>query len=282
MINLSIIIPIYNEAEAVKDTIERIQKLPLKEHKLEIIAVNDGSTDDTLNILKTINGIKIVDVPYNIGYSASIKRGMLHAQGDWIAITDADGTYPVEQIPVLLEDIPRYDMVVGSRTGKNVSIPFFRKPAKWIIGKLANFMAGRKIPDINSGLRIFNKSKAMEFMKLYPSGFSFTTTITLAFMTRDYTVKYIPINYFKRKGVSTIRPIKDFVGFITLIFRIIMYFKPLKFFLIPSALFTIIGIAYAIYQIKQFSGIGDFPVLMIMIAIQTMLMGVLADSLSKK
>ena len=207
---------------------------------------------------------------------------MSQAQGDWIVITDADGTYPVEEIPTLLHDIPSYDMVVGSRTGKNVNIPFFRKPAKWIIGKLANFMAGKKIPDINSGLRVFNKAKAMEFMKLYPSGFSFTTTITLAFMTRDYTVKYIPINYFKRKGVSTVRPIKDFVGFITLIFRIIMYFKPLKFFLIPSALFTIIGIAYAIYQLKQFSGIGDFPVLMIMIAIQTMLMGVLADSLSKK
>src|SRR3989344_9446073 len=144
MINLSIIIPIYNEAEAVKDTIERIQKLPLKEHKIEIIAVNDGSTDNTLTILKSVNGIKIIDVPYNIGYSASIKRGMSQAQGDWIVITDADGTYPVEEIPTLMHDIPSYDMVVGSRTGKNVNIPFFRKPAKWIIGKLANFMAGKK------------------------------------------------------------------------------------------------------------------------------------------
>lgn len=278
---ISIIIPLYNEAEAVKDTIERIQKLHLKD--FEIVAVNDGSSDDTLKILKSINGINIIDVPYNLGYGASIKRGMSHAKGDWIIITDADGTYPVEQIPALLKYTPQYDMVVGSRTGKNVNIPFFRRPAKWIIGKLANFMAGRKIDDVNSGLRVFNKAKAMEFMKLYPAGFSFTTTITLAFMTNSYTVKYIPIDYFKRKGKSTIRPIKDFIGFITLIFRIIMYFKPLKFFLIPAAVLVLAGIIYGIYEvIKLPTGLGDLPVLLLIIGIQTILIGFLADSLSKK
>ncbi len=278
---ISIIIPIFNESEAVKDTIERIQKLHLKD--FEIIAVNDGSTDNTLKILKSINGIKILDIPYNIGYGASIKRGMSHAKGEWITITDADGTYPIEKIPALLEDIPYYDMVVGSRTGKNVSIPFFRRPAKWIIGKLANFMIGRKIPDINSGLRVFDKAKAMEFMTLYPSGFSFTTTITLAFMTKDYTVKYIPIDYFKRKGKSTIRPLRDFVGFITLIFRIIMYFKPLKFFLTPAIVLIMAGIIHGLYEvIKLPTGLGDLPVLLLIIGIQTMLMGFLADSLSKK
>lgn len=280
---ISIIVPIYNEEKAIRNTIARLKKIATKLGECEIIAVNDGSKDNTKSILHNIEGIRVLSSPYNLGYGASIKKGMREARGEWIAITDADGTYPLEELPVLAKHIPQYDMVVGARTGKKVHIPFFRKPAKWIIGKLANFMAGRKIDDVNSGLRIFNRQKALEFLKLYPSGFSFTTTITLAFVTSDYTINYLPINYFKRQGTSTIKPVRDFIGFITLIFRIIMYFRPLKFFLIPATIFLLIGIAYGAYQILQYdTGLGDLPVLLLIIGIQTMLMGFLADSLSKK
>lgn len=277
---LSVLIPAYNEEESIQDTVKRVKKtLP----DAEVIVINDGSNDRTGKILEKIEGIKVITNYYNLGYGASLKKGLKEASGDWVAITDADGTYPIEDLPKLLKSVPSVDMAVGSRTGKNVHIPFFRKPAKWMIGVLANFMSGKKIPDLNSGLRVFNKQKALEFIKLYPSGFSFTTTITLAFLTNDYTIEYLPIDYFKRKGKSTISPIKDFVGFITLIFRIILNFKPLKFFLAPGILLMLAGIGYGVWQVFSLpQGLGEFPVLLFITGLQTILMGFIADAVSKK
>ncbi|HLF54674.1 MAG TPA: glycosyltransferase family 2 protein [Candidatus Nanoarchaeia archaeon] len=284
MAKISVVIPIYNEEESIADTIERIQKVSKKiKHDVEIIAVNDASKDNSLQILKKISGIKIVSHPYNLGYGASVKDGIRAATGEWIMITDADGTYPIEDMPKLVEHIPQYDMVVGARTGKEVHIPLMRRPAKWIINKLANFLSGHKIDDINSGMRIFNKEKAMEFIKLYPSGVSFTSTITLAFFTSDYTVKYIPTNYYKRIGKSTIKPIKDFIGFITLIFKIVMYFRPLKFFLAPSMLLILFGIGYGTYQTMTSStGIGQLPMLAVITGIQLVFLGFIAEMVAKK
>lgn len=277
---ISVLIPAYNEEESIQDTVKRVKKtLP----ESEVIVINDGSTDRTGKILEKIEGIKVITNYYNLGYGASLKKGLREASGEWVAITDADGTYPIEDLPKLLKSVPSVDMAVGSRTGKNVHIPFFRKPAKWMIGVLANFMSGKKIPDLNSGLRVFSKQKALEFIKLYPSGFSFTTTITLAFLTNDYTIEYLPIDYFKRKGKSTISPIKDFVGFITLIFRIILNFKPLKFFLAPGILFMLAGIGYGVWQVFSLpQGLGEFPVLLFITGLQIILMGFIADAVSKK
>lgn len=277
--NISIIVPIFNEQSVVKDTIERIKKVVPDS---EIIAINDGSNDDTLKILNTIDEIIIINHPYNLGYGASIKDGIKIATGKLVVITDADGTYPIEDIRKLLKYSTKYDMVVGARIGKKVHIPFFRRPAKWVIKALASFLVGKKIPDINSGLRIFNKEKALEFMNLYPSGFSFTTTITLSFFTSDYTIKYIPINYFKRTGKSTIHPIKDFAGFITLIFRIIIFFRPLRFFIIPSLILIIIGIMHGTYQIMTLpTGLGQLPVISILGGLQIIFLGILADLIVK-
>ena len=277
--NVSILIPIFNEEAVVKDTIKRIKEIV---PEAEIIAINDGSSDKTYQILKTIKNIKVLNHPYNLGYGASLKDGIRNATKDWIVITDADGTYPLEDIPKLIQDTNSYDMVVGARIGEKVQIPLLRRPAKWIIKVLASFLVGKKIADINSGLRIFNKEKAMEFMSLYPSGFSFTTTITLSFFTSDYTIKYIPINYFKREGKSTIRPIQDFAGFITLIFRIIIFFRPLRFFLVPSLILILLGIIHGIYQIVTLpSGLGQLPVIAILAGLQIIFLGIIADLIVK-
>jgi len=282
---ISIVIPLYNEEKSISSTISSLKYIIKKianEYNVEIIAVNDGSTDNTKTILKKIKGIKVIEHPYNLGYGASLKDGLRHSDGEWILITDADGTYPINEIPNLLRYTNDYDMVVGARTGKNVSIPLLRLPAKWIIGKIANFMTGKKIDDVNSGLRVFDRKKALEFIKLYPSGFSFTTTITLAFITNDYTIKYLPINYFKRRGKSSIRPIKDFIGFIALIFRVVMYFKPLKFFFIPGLFSILIGIIYGIIQLKNSGGLGEFPILFILGGILICYLGVTADMIVKR
>ena len=282
---ISIVIPVYNEEKSVDVTISKIKEVIKKlDYDFEIIAVNDGSTDKSKSIFEKISGIKLISHPYNKGYGAALKTGIINSSGEWILITDADGTYPVEDIPKLLQKMDNYDMIVGSRTGKSVSIPFFRRPAKKIISMLANFMSGKRIPDLNSGFRLFKKDVAMEFFHLYPSKFSFTTTITLAFLTNDYTVKYVPVNYYKRKGKSTIHPM-DFMNFIILIVRIITYFNPLKIFL-PSGIFLFLVGFFGDLLFLIFNNFSEpMPlsgILAMLMGIQILFLGVLADLIVKR
>jgi glycosyltransferase involved in cell wall biosynthesis len=168
-------------------------------------------------------------------------------------ITDADGTYPAESIPVLLGELGEYDMVVGARVGESVAIPLVRRPAKWFLRVLAGYLAGREIPDLNSGLRVMRKSLVKRFEHLLPSGFSFTTTITLASLCSGSLVRYSPINYHQRIGTSKIRPTHAF-EFLLLILRTIVYFNPLKVFLPIGGLFFLGGLIKFVYDIY----IGNF------------------------
>ncbi|MFC1690542.1 glycosyltransferase family 2 protein [Nanoarchaeota archaeon] len=280
--NISVIVPVYNEEKAVQQTISNIKKILDKtNNKYEIIAVNDGSTDKSLKILNKISQIKVLNNQENKGYGASLKKGIHASKGKWILIIDADGTYPTKSIPDLLKHTRDYDMVVGSRTGKNVKVPFLRRPAKFILGALANFLTSKKIPDLNSGLRIFKRIIAEEFMHLFPEGFSFTTTITLASLTSGYDVKYVPIDYRKRIGKSSISPF-HFFEFTSLILRMVMYFKPLKFFLVPGLLFFILGMGYFIYQAFWFSNISDLSIIFILGGMQICFIGLIADLIVKK
>lgn len=284
MVYLSVLIPAYNEKTSILETINKIKSVfsPLV-CDYEIIVINDGSKDGTKEVLSKIKDINIINNPYNLGYGASLKKGLCVAQGEYIIITDADGTYPIGDIPKLLKYHTQYDMVVGARIGKNVNIPLLRRPAKKILTGLANLMSERKILDLNSGFRIFRKDMALKFYRLYPSGFSFTSTITLAALTNEYTVKYIPIDYFKRTGKSTISPIKDFIRFIALIFKITLYFNPLKFFLIPGIVMLIGGVIYGVYQILNVTtGLGKLPIILILGGMQICFLGIFADMISKR
>jgi len=157
-----------------------------------------------------------------------------------------------------------------------------RRPAKKILSILANFLTKENIPDLNSGMRLFKKSLAMEFFKLFPPGFSFTTTITLCALTNNYKVKYIPINYNKRVGKSSIRPF-DFINFMSLIVKIALFFEPLKFFLVPGLIFILGGIVYGIYQIISFpSGIGQLPIILILGGFQICFLGLIAELIVKR
>lgn len=282
MVELSIILPVYNEQNAVRSTIEHVKKV-MGRRSYEIIAVNDGSRDNSAQILKSIKGITVINNPYNLGYGASLKRGILASTGQWILITDADGTYPIQDIPKLLEHTDTYDMVVGSRTGKNVSIPLLRKPAKFIIGSLANILAGRYIPDVNSGFRVFKRELALRFFHLFPQRFSFTITITLAALTNEYTVKYVPVNYYSRVGSSSIHPVKDFIGFITLIVRMMTLFKPMLVFSLLSAFLALSAIAIFIYSLLVLDRILDVTIVIIIIsALQIFIFGMLAEIVARE
>lgn len=281
-LKISVVLPIYNEEKTIATVINTIkQVMENQNYEYEIIAVNDCSTDKTELILNSISNINVLNHPFNKGYGSALKTGITAAKGDYILMMDADGTYLAEEIPFLLKYMDKYDMVVGARTGKNVKIPISRRPAKYILNTIANLLTGKKIPDINSGFRLFKKELALKFFYLFPPGFSFTTTITMAAVTNDYNVKYVQINYLKRKGKSTLKP-KEFFNFITLIFRLVTYFEPLKIFL-PTGIFLFLaGVIYAIYQFITTHNLAQLPIILILASLQILFMGLIADIIVKQ
>ena len=282
---ISLLIPVFNEKEAIRETIETCMDVFSKMgEEFEVLVINDGSTDGTEEILNDLpQQVQVLTHDVNRGYGASMKTGLRRAKGDLIAITDADGTYPIHDFPKLLKELKDNDadMVVGARTKKGVQIPLIRKPAKWVINRLVNWVSNRKIPDNNSGMRIFKKSMALEFMHLYPQGFSFTITITLAAITSDYMVRYVPIDYFKRKGSSSMSSgfngIKNFLFFLGLITRITTYFRPLRFFAWPSALLMLTGLGFASYTLYSEQNVSDAGMLLMLTGLQIGLFGLLAE-----
>ena len=276
-LSISIIVPAFNEEGSITEVIDRIQKvwcdcgLPY-----EIIVIDDGSSDKTFELASS-KDIRVLRHTSNRGYGAALKTGIKESKYNWILITDGDGTYPLEQSPSFLEFIPEYDMVVGARIGKNTNIPFMRRPAKWFLRLLAGFIAGTKIPDLNSGLRIFRKDLSLEFSYLYPNGFSYTSTITMAFLTHGYNVKYIPIDYYKRIGKSSIRAY-DFVGFNRLLVKLTLFFKPIKLFSAVSGFLFLLALFVLFFSKYYLDKVMDITTIVIMLSsLQIFLFGLLAE-----
>jgi len=279
----SIIIPAYNEENAVSGVIKSIANLNIPG---EIIVVDDGSRDNTYNIAlgvaREFSNIKIIRHEINRGYGASIKTGIRNALGDVIVICDADGTYPIADIPKLVDYVKNqdYDMAVGARSMQTV--PLMRRPAKWLLNKLANYLVDYKIPDLNSGLRAFRKDLALKYLSLLPSGFSLTTTITLALISNNYRVKFVPISYNKRTGQSKIRPVRDTLNFFQLIIRMIVYFNPLKVFL-PTSLFLFLAGGLMLgFHLFTSHNLGETEVITLNTAFIILMFGFLADLVSRK
>jgi len=281
---VSVVVPVYNEGNSVESTISTLSSvLSSLDIHYEIIFVNDGSTDNSADVLrKKTNLIKLVEHGSNRGYGASLKSGIRKAKYETIVITDADGTYPNEIIPDLLMKIDQKDMIVGARTGSKVAIPLIRKPAKWFLNKLANYLSGIKIPDLNSGLRVMKKNIVEKYFHLLPDGFSFTTTITLAMASDAYQIEYVPINYLKRDGKSKIRPIHDTLNFIQLIVRTILYFNPLKVFMPLGILLIGLSFGLLMYRIFVDLAFGVTIIVMFLAGIQLLALGIIADLIVRR
>jgi glycosyltransferase involved in cell wall biosynthesis len=278
-IDVSIVIPAYNEELSIANQIQAIHRVMREtQRSYEIIVVDDGSTDGTANAVSGQEAV-LISVPRNRGYGATLKTGIARARSELIVITDADGTYPPDAIPTLIEKAGDYDMVVGARTSGNAQVPIARKPAKWVLRMLASYLAGQKIADLNSGLRVMKKSIVTQFYNILPSGFSFTTTITLALLCNDYLVHYHPIEYYKRVGQSKIRPV-DAYYFLLLILRTIVYFNPLKVFLPLGAAFFCAGLAKFIYDLF-IGNLSESAVFAFLGAFIIWAIGLLSDQIAK-
>ena len=291
----SIIIPALNEQAAVAEVIKKVRAV-MDQVALpyEVIVVDDGSTDQTSSVAYNA-GANVLCHVKNLGYGAALKTGIRAANYENIVITDADGTYPVERIPDMLKELEDADMVVGSRTGQHVKVPLLRRPARWFLRRLASYITGEHIPDLNSGLRAFRRQSVLQYFSLLSDKFSFTTTVTVAMLCDNYLVKYIPIDYYQRVGQSKIVP-WDFVNFTTLTVRLAMLFHPLKIFVPLAGVLFLLGTGKFLFDIVMVyqkvqevsfallthSIVSTTAVILFLSGLQCLLMGMVSDSLARK
>lgn len=292
---ISVIIPAYNEEEVIAQQIIQIRQV-MNDHNLEfeILVIDDGSTDRTAEEVNT-TGARLIKNFENRGYGASLKTGILAAQHETIVIIDADRTYPPEEIPTLVSKLEHADMVVGARIGEQVHVPLVRQPAKWFLRLLAARIAEQPIPDLNSGMRTFRRDCIRQYFPILSNRFSFTTTMTLAYLADDYHVVYHPINYFHRVGQSKIVP-WHFMDFIVLIVRMSMMFNPLKVFIPLAITFGALGVLKTIYDIwalfARNPGAGwtlilqpvfsTSALLLLFVGLQFMMIGMMADGVVRR
>ena len=282
----SLVVPCYNECMALPDAVLNLRKVIDVDYDYEIIAVDDGSTDDTAEKLRQAQAadpsLVIVTHPVNVGYGAALKSGIREAKSDLVVITDADGTYPNDRIGDLVQLASQYDMVVGSRTAAEAKYSNLRKIPKAFLTTYASWIAGRRIPDLNSGLRVYSKQVLLKYSHLLSNQFSFTTTSTLAFLTNGYRVHYEPIGYSPRIGKSHIKPIRDTLRFVQLIVRMGMYFAPLRVFLPIILLLSLVSLASLAYDVFSLQNITDKSVILMMFAMNTTFFALIADMIDKR
>lgn len=237
---ITIVIPAKNEANAITKVINSIKTVLNIKH--EIIVVDDGSDDDTKkNATKA--GALVISNPTNLGYGASLKRGINHAKYEMIGIIDADNTYPVKYFPDLIKMYKSgFDMAVGARTGKYYDESFIKKTLRGFLRFMVNFVSGSKSLDVNSGMRVFSKKNSMKYFNRLCNTFSFSTSLTLAYLMSQKFVGYVKIPYEKRIGKSKVNMIKDSLRTIQYILEITIYYNPLKIFILLSSLIMIVSI----------------------------------------
>ena len=278
-LSLSVVIPAYNEENAVRSTVEDVRTtLDATGILYEIIVVDDGSADNTRAEAKA-SGAIVAWNDVNSGYGATLKRGVKMAKHEYVAILDADGTYPARFLPGMLELARDQDMVVGDRGAAMRNVPLMRRPAKKFLNWLASFLAQRKLNDINSGLRVFRTKELIPFLPLLPQNFSFTTTITLCMSCNGKRMIYTPIEYGKRVGKSKIKPI-DFLNFIILILRVITLFNPLRVFLPAGFVLFLLGFLKSLYDLTQMN-LSETAIFAFLAAIMVWSLGLIADMISR-
>jgi len=278
---VSVVIPAYNEENGIGPVLRELRDtLAGAGLDAEIIVVDDGSSDHTFERAKEA-GVRVLRHRSNRGYGAALKTGIAAARNGIVAITDADGTYPPRYLPEMFERIQHADMVVGARTGENVHIPLIRRPAKWVLNKLANYVADKKIPDLNSGLRVFRRDVVMQYFAILPDQFSFTTTITLAMGCDKYALSYLSIDYLARTGKSKIVP-WDAGAFAILILRTAMLFRPLRVFLPLVLLCFGYGAIKMVIDLIRDPNISASALLAFLGGLIILLIGMLGDAIATR
>ena len=283
-VQLTVLLPAFNEEEAIERVLtEVISSLADEAICYEIVVVDDASTDRTADRAERFAAdcwqatVRVLRCAENRGAGAARKVGIRAARGDVVVMLDADGSYPADAIPALLRWFPAYDQVNGARTSEQGTLPWLRRPAKWFIRKVACYLTGHKIPDLNTGLKAFKREAMLPWLWVVPDGFSCVTTMTLAFLTNGYAVKYVPTAYRPRIGRSKFHPIKDTLAYLSTVLRIVLYFRPLKVFLPLSGMLMSLGVAKTAFDWWATGTMQESDIVILVAGFMTCMLGLLAE-----
>jgi glycosyltransferase involved in cell wall biosynthesis len=282
-VDVSVCIPTYNEKGALRKTVvELIDALTPLPYSYEIIVIDDGSTDGSVKDICDLP-VRIIRHRRNLGGGVARLTGLRYARGRWVVQTDADGTYPVDRVPAMLERLRSgADMVIGARRRESATDwQLLRVAMKWLLKSFASWLTGREIPDLNSGMRVYDRTVALHFAYLYPPGHSIMSTMTLAMMTNGMWVEFEEIDYHVRMGRSTFRPIRDTYNYFVTIVRAMTYFDPLRVFIPPALFFLVAGIVAMIRNFVVTASLGFLPPVLLLGSMLLMTVGIISDQFAR-
>lgn len=271
----SILIPAYNEAHAVGDLVAALGRAA---RWREIIVIDDGSGDATAERASAA-GARVLRHPYNKGNGAAVKTGLREAAGRYVLIVDADGQHPAADALRLVEQLDRYELVVGARSADSQASAA-RRVGNALLNRIASYLTGQPIPDLTSGFRAARRDCLMEFIHLLPNGFSTPTTSTMSFIRAGYSVKFEPIVASQRLGTSKIRLGSDGARFVLILLKVITIFSPLRLFVPISAAMFALGAGYAAWTIATQSHVTNSSVLLILSSIVILLIGLVSEQIA--
>ena len=275
--HLSVIIPAKNEQASIAGVVTGVRDAC---PDAEVIVVDDGSTDETAAKASQA-GARVLSHPCSLGNGAAVKAGARQAKGEILVFLDADGQHDPADIPRLLERLEGgYDMVVGARASRQSHANVGRLMANGVYNLIASMVTSHTIPDLTSGFRAARAEKFKRFLYLLPNGFSYPTTITMAFMRSGYPVDFVEIEACKREGKSHIRPIRDGVRFMVIIFKIATLYAPLKLFLPASAVFFLAGIGYYAYTFTVYGRFTNMTLLLFSASVIIFLIGLVSEQIT--
>ncbi len=275
-VSLSIIMPAKNEAAVIMETVSKARSnFP----EAEILVIDDGSSDETASLAKQA-GARVIRHPISLGNGAAIKAGARAAEGEILAFMDADGQHTAEEIRALLNRLDAgFDMAIGARdSGSHANIGRFF--ANGFYNGLASLMCGHQIPDLTSGFRVVRASLFKQFLHLLPNGFSYPTTITMAFLRSGYPIDFVPIKAARRVGKSHIRPIRDGLRFLIIIFKVITLYAPLKVFIPASATFFVTGLGYYAFTYLTLGRFTNMSLLLFSASVIIFLIGLISEQIT--
>jgi glycosyltransferase involved in cell wall biosynthesis len=275
MKRISVVIPAKNEESTVSSI---VRQALAREEVLEVIVIDDGSSDATA-VNASSAGANVIKHARSLGNGAAIKRGAREAKGELLVFMDADGQHSISDIEKLQSALVGYDMAVGARDSSGQA-SIWRHGANYIYNRFASFVTGHQVNDLTSGFRIVKRAKFNEFLSLLPNGFSYPTTSTMAFFRNGYPVNYVPIDVKKRVGKSHIKPLKDGVRFLVIIFKVATLYSPLKVFM-PIAIFLfLLGLARYVYTYIEMGTFTNMSALLMVSGLQVFLVGLVSEQIT--
>lgn len=280
---ISVVLPVYNEKESIRTVVASINDALRNKIAYEIIIVDDGSKDGTRELLKEIDA-RVILHPVNIGYGQALLSGIAAAKYENIVTIDSDGSYSADDIIRLVTEGDDADLVIGQRTGKEFWGSLIKHPARFLFLLLAEFTVGQKIPDVNSGLRLFKKSSFDEVnFPIICRGFSFSSTMTLSFFASGMFVKFVPISYLTRSGESKVNYFRDTLRTLQTLVEIVTYYNPLKIILLIDALPALLSIMFLItYAVNHSLWAALFSLLSFHVMLVIFVMGLIIDAIRLK